>query len=108
MSFAPAWGETVSGVERLWESGATDLTLYDVPGTRLDSRFGYSFGVFRGRGVLTPYADVSLASEAAQGYRLGGLLAVGRSATVSLEVERREHAIVPIIHVFMVRGVVRF
>ena len=51
---------------------------------------------------------MSLAREAARGYRLGGLLAVGQSATVSLEAERREHAVAPIVHVFMVRVAVRF
>ncbi len=108
VSLAPAWGQTASGVQRLWERGPDNPTLPDVRGMRLDARFGYGFGTFRGRGVLTPYADVSLAGQARRGYRMGGLLAVGSSATVSMEAERREYVAATIFHAFRVRGALQF
>ena len=108
VSLAPAFGQTASGVQRLWERGPDDPTLPDVRGMRLDARFGYGFGTFSGRGVLTPYADVSLAGEARRGYRIGGLLAVGSSATVSMEAERREYVAATIFHAFRVRGALQF
>ena len=108
VSLAPAWGETASGVRRLWERGATDPILRDAPGRRLEAQFAYGFAALRGRGVLTPYGTVSLAEEYGRGYRLGGRLAVGRSATVSLEVERRERAAAAAVHMVMVRGAIRF
>ena len=40
VSLGPAWGDTASGVQRLWERGVTDPTLYEVPGSRLDAQFG--------------------------------------------------------------------
>ena len=108
VSLEPAWGETGSGVQRLWERGATDPILRDAPGRRLDAQFAYGFAALRGRGVLTPYGTVSLAREYGRGYRLGGRLAVGRSATVSLEAERRERAAAAAVHMVMVRGALRF
>ena len=109
VSLAPAWGETASGVRRLWERGATDPILRDAPGRRLEAQFAYGFAALRGRGVLTPYGTVSLAEEYGRGYRLGGRLAVGRSATVSLEAERRERAAAAAaVHMVMVRGAIRF
>ena len=108
VSLAPAWGETASGVRRLWERGATDPILRDAPGRRVDAQFAYGFAALRGRGVLTPYGTVSLAEEYGRGYRLGGRLAVGRSAIVSLEAERRERAAAAAVHAIMLRGALRF
>ena len=108
VSLTPAWGETASGVQRLWERGATDPTMHGTAGTRLDAQFGYGFAAFRGQGVLTPFGMMSLAGEDGRGYRMGGRLAVGRSATLSLEAERRERTTVAATHAVMVRGVLRF
>lgn len=59
-------------------------------------------------GVLTPYGGVSLAREVARGYRLGGRLAVGRTATVSLEAERRERLAAAMVHALMLLRTVQF
>ena len=104
VSLMPAWGDTASGVQQLWEHGATDPYLHSAPGARLDAEFGYGFGALRDRGLLTPYGGLSLIGEAARGYRLGGRLAVGRSATVSLEAERRQHLAAARIHRLMLLG----
>ena len=108
VSLGPSWGDTASGVQRLWERGVTDPTLYEVPGSRLDAQFGYGFTAFRGRGLLTPYARLSLAHDAARGYRLGSRLALGPSASVSIEAERREHPAAPINHALLVLGTLQF
>ncbi len=108
VSLMPSWGETASGVHRLWERGATDPLFYDAPGARLEAQFGYGFTPFGGEGVLTPYGGVNLVREAARGYRLGGRLAVGRAATVSLEAERRERLAGAKVHALMLLGTVQF
>ena len=108
VSLMPAWGKTTSGVQRLWERGATDPTVPSALGTRLDAQFGYGFAAFRERGVLAPFGAVSLVREEGRSYRLGGRLAVGHSATVSLEAERRERPAASVVYAVMVRGDVQF
>ena len=108
VSLGPSWGDTASGVQRLWERGVTDPMLYEVPGSRLDAQFGYGFTAFRGRGLLTPYARLSLAHDAARGYRLGSRLALGPSASVSIEAQRREYPAAPINHALLVLGTLQF
>ena len=111
VSLMPAWGDTASGVHRLWEHGATDAVGAAVPGTsgtRLDAQVGYGFGALGGRGVLTPYGAVSLDGEEGRGYRVGWRLAVSRTANVSLEAERRERTAAPVAHAVLVRGALRF
>ena len=108
VSLMPGWGDTASGVQRLWERGATDPTVPGPPGSRLDAQFGYGFAAFRGRGVLTPFGTVSLDREYGRGYRLGSRLAVGRSMSLSLEAERRERSAAAAVHAVFVRGAVRF
>ena len=108
VSLGPSWGDTASGVQRLWERGVTDPTLYEVPGSRLDAQFGYGFTAFRGGGLLTPYARLSLAHDAARGYRLGSRLALGPSASVSIEAQRREYPAAPINHALLVLGTLQF
>ena len=108
VSMGPSWGDTASGMQRLWERGVTDPTLYEVPGSRLDAQFGYGFTAFRGRGLLTPYARLSLAHDAARGYRLGSRLALGPSASVSIEAQRREYPAAPINHALLVLGTLQF
>ena len=110
VGFAPAWGTTASGVEQLWERGSTDRTPYGAPGTRLDAQFGYGFGVPGSRDALslTPYAGMSLGDQLARGYRLGSLLATGRSTNVSFEIERRDHGPAPNAYGVTARGTILF
>ena len=108
LSLMPGWGDTASGVRRLWERGATDPTSPRAPGSRLDAQFGYGFAAFRGRGALTPFGTLSLDREYGRGYRLGSRLSLGRSANLSLEAERRERTAAAAVHAVFVRGAVRF
>ena len=94
----PAWGETSSGVDRLWDQDVAELASDDtaandnVPPMRLDSEFGYGFGAFGGQGLLTPYGGFSLAGEGSQRYRIGSRFEIGSWLNLSLEGERREPA----------------
>ena len=107
-SLQPSWGDTVSGVERLWERGASDLPVPRGSGARVDARFGYGFPTLRGRGVLTPFGAVSLDEDEGRGYRLGWRLAMSRAATVSLEAERSERIGGRVAHSVLLRGAIRF
>ena len=109
VSLMPTWGDSASGAQQLWERGATDPHLqHSAPGARLDAEFGYGFGALRDRSVLTPYVGLSLVGEAARGYRLGGRLAAGQSATVSLEAERRQYLTAAWTHVLLLLGTLQF
>ena len=97
-SLFPTWGDTASGVERLWDQDVAELATDDtaandnVPPMRLDSELGYGFGALGGRGLLTPYGGFALAGEGSQRYRIGGRFEIGSSLNLSLEGERREPA----------------
>ena len=97
-SLFPAWGDTASGVDRLWDQEFAELATDDtaandnVPQMRLDGELGYGFGAFGGRGLLTPYGGFSLAGEGSQRYRIGSRFEIGPSLDLSLEGARREPA----------------
>ena len=95
-------------MQRLWDRGATPPTLDDAPPTSLDVQLAYGFAAFRSLGVLTPYGAMSLDGEHRRDHRLGGRLSFGRSATVSLEAERRELPAAAALHAAWLRGTVRF
>ena len=48
MSLTPAWGETTSGMQQLWDDGANAFMAYDRPGARMDARFAYDVPPFGG------------------------------------------------------------
>ncbi len=108
VTLTPGWGDTASGLHRLWERGAAGPALAGAPGSRLDAQFGYGFAAFRGQGLLTPFGMVSLDRRYGRGYRLGSRLALGRSANLSLEAERRERAAATAVHAIFLRGAVQF
>ena len=84
LSVQPAWGRTASGVQRLWEAGATGGAAPDNQAAgRLSARIAY--GIDAGRGVLTPYTDASLSGEGSRRLSLGGRLDIGPSVHMSLE-----------------------
>ncbi|MCY4589490.1 MAG: autotransporter domain-containing protein [Alphaproteobacteria bacterium] len=84
LSAQPAWGRTASGVQRLWEAGATGEAVPDDHAAgRLNARLAYGIGA--GRGVLTPYTDVSLSVEGLRHLSLGGRLDIGPSVRMILE-----------------------
>ena len=97
-SLFPAWGETASGVDRLWDQDVAELASDDtaandsVPQMRLDGELGYGFGAFGGRGLLTPYGGFALADEGSRRYRIGIRFEIAPAFDLSFEGARREPA----------------
>ena len=115
LSLAPAWGDTASGVERLWDQDVAELATDDTaandsrPQGRLEAELGYGLSALGGHGLLTPYGGVSLVGEGAQSYRLGSRLEIGSAVTLGLEGERRERGSdAGVDHGMMLRGQVRW
>ena len=108
VSLSQTWGEPASGVQQLWEDGLSEPAAHDPLAARLDVEVGYGFRAFRGRGVLTPFGGLSLESDDARSYRVGGRLVLGSKGLLSLEAEHRESAPGPARHAVIVRSVVRF
>ena len=107
-SVTPSWGETASGVQRLWQQGAAGPAWYGTSRAQVDAQLGYGVPVFGGRSVLTPFGAMNLAGEEARRYRLGGSLATSRWTTLSLEIERWDRALTDAMHSVMVRGAAEF
>ena len=87
----PAWGQTGSGVNQLWENGVTAGVSPDNQ-ARLNTEIGYGLGVAPGMGVVTPYAGLGLAGEGAQRWRMGARWQLAPTASVSVEGARYEAA----------------
>ena len=115
LSMASAYGDTASGVDRLWDQEiaelATDETAGNdnVPQMRLDVEFGYGLSALGGHGLLTPYGGFSLAGDGTHHYRIGGRFEIGSAFNLSLEGERREPANdAAVEHGIVLRGQLRF
>ncbi len=116
LRLAPSYGETGSGLSRLWEggvagSGATGTTGASAPNgasptARLDTEMGYGLAAFAG--VLTPYGGLALSEGGARGYRLGARFLLGPAFELGLEGERRESRTERAEHGLMLRGRVRW
>ena len=97
-SLFPAWGETASGVDRLWDQDVAELASDDgtandnVPQMRLDGELGYGFGALGGQGLLTPYGGFALADEGSRRYRIGIRFEIAPAFDLSFEGARREPA----------------
>ena len=87
LTVQPAWGQTGSGVQRLWETGMTrGAAPANQAGGRMNARLAYGLGTpWDGQGVLTPYTDVSLSGEGSRRLSLGGQFTIGPSVRMSLE-----------------------
>ena len=107
-SVTPSWGETASGVQRLWQQGAAGPAWYGTSRAQVDAQLGYGVPVFGGRSVLTPFGAMNLAGDEARRYRLGGSLATSRWTTLSLEIERWDRALTDAMHSVIVRGAAEF
>ena len=108
VSLSRSWGDTASGVQRIWAPDATDPAPRDASPGRVDVRFAYGFPAFSGQRRLTPHGAVGLADGAGRDFRLGGRLTLGGNGALSLEAERREHRDAAPTHAVMLRCIVRF
>ena len=94
LSVQPAWGQTASGVQRLWATGVTPgAASAGQEGGRLDARVGYGMALLGGHFTGTPELGLGL-SEAGRDWRLGWRLGLAETKRVSfnlrLEGTRRE------------------
>ena len=109
VSLTQSWGEAESRVYSIWDEDATTFAPHERPARRLDVELAYGLPAFGGRGALTPFGALSLSDDDRRGYRVGSRLALGPSARVSLEAERREHAADDEDdHALLLRGDARF
>ena len=123
LRLAPSYGDTGSGLARLWEHGVTGsgagatgtaatgatgtgTSNDESPAARLDTEMGYGLAAFAG--VLTPYGGLALSEGGARGYRLGARFRLGPALELGLEGERRESRTERTDHGLMLRGQVRW
>ena len=114
LRLAPSYGDTGSGLSRLWEggvagsgAGATGAgTTGASPAARLDTEMGYGLAAFAG--VLTPYGGLGLSEGGTRGYRLGARFLLGPAFELDLEGERRESRTERPGYGLMLRGRVRW
>ena len=103
-----SWGGTAHGAARRWEFGTTETFPLDASTDRIDLEMAYGFSAIGGRGVLTPFGAVNLDSAHGRVYRLGGRFASGRSALISLALERRERPAREAVHALSLYVNLRF
>ena len=92
LSIAPEWGRTGSATDRLWS--ARDATALGADGefeadARLAIDAGYGLGLRHGRGVLTPYAGLTLGDAGNRTVRARTRWQFGPDVVVGLEATRQ-------------------
>ena len=98
LTLAPAWGNTASKAEQLWAGQApTGLatTGSTLPGARLTAELGYGMVPANQRGILTPYAGLSLGDGSSQSYRTGARWQMAPETTLALEASHAMAALSP-------------
>ena len=89
VSIEPQWGQTASGVQRMWEADAIGMTLSgDRSPLHMNAQVAYGMIALLGgrQGVLTPYTNVSLSGEGSRRLSVGGQFNVGTSVQISMEI----------------------
>ena len=91
LSLLPSWGESPSGMERLWEEGTAASSVPDgfFPSLRLETEIGYGFPALDERGLFTPYGALGR-NGGDVGYRAGSRFNLGSSFDIALEGQRQE------------------
>ena len=110
LSVEPAWGQTASGVHRLWENGvAAGASPADQATARLNAEIGYGLGATHGLGLVTPYTGLGLADGGARSWRMGARWQLAPAASLSVEGSLYEgiHDGGP-AHGLMLRGALRW
>ncbi len=106
-----SWGASASGAEQLWaQQSAAGLAATDPtrPSGRLNAELGYGVRALDGRGLLTPYAGVTLSEGGAQASRLGTRFSLDEAFSLSLEGTRLERVDTVTEHGVLLRGVMRW
>ena len=95
LTLTPAWGADSGNAEQLWGLGdARGLAGNDnfEPAGRLDAEAGWGFGAFGGRGLMTPFAGLSLSDAGNRTWRSGVRWTVGPDLSFGVEGALREAA----------------
>ena len=111
LSIAPAWGHTGSAAERLWSARDASALGSDSefePESRLEMDVGYGFGLPGNRGVLTPYAGMTLGDARARTVRTGTRWQLGTDAVLGLETTRQTSDAGETDNRLMLRAALRF
>ena len=111
LAIAPEWGRTASATERLWS--ARDASALGADGgfeadRRLAIDAGYGIGLRHGRGVLTPYAGLTLGDAGARTVRTGARWRLGPDAVLGLETTRQASRAGEAGNHLMLRAALRF
>ena len=111
LSIAPVWGRTGSAAERLW-SARDARALGGDSEFEADSRIaldaGYGFGLAHRRGVLTPYAGLTLGDAGNRTVRTGTRWQVSPDTTFGLEATRQASDTAEADNQLMLRAALRF
>ena len=95
LGLAPSYGQTGGGVRQLWDGELPQgpaqeaFTTRQAPGGRLAAEVGYGRAAFAGRGLVTPYARLSLDGGDKRQYRVGSRLALRSGLRLNLEGTRQ-------------------
>ena len=92
LSIVPRWGATKSRADRLWSARSTKtfgLETDSPRNGRLEMEAGYGFGLGQDRGVLTPYAAMTLGDEAGGTVRGGARWKLGQNVQMNIEATRQ-------------------
>ena len=92
-AIAPVWGSAGSASERLWSArnaGELGIEQEFEATARLETELGYGIGVPDTRGIVTPYAGLSLSEGSNRTYRAGTRWILAPDAALALEGTRYE------------------
>ena len=107
VSIEPQWGQTASGVQRMWEADAIGMTLSgDRSPLHMNAQVAYGMIALLGgrQGVLTPYTNVSLSGEGSRRLSMGGRFNVGTSVQISMEILHDQPAYGDSVHGIMLHS----
>lgn len=99
---APAWGQSASGVQELWDRGVShrpDMS-HDLQRGRVNTRVEYGLGEFNG----TPYGRIYLADGGGKAFGTGMRYSVTRVLDLRFEGTRTESGSGPARHGLAMRG----
>ena len=91
LAITPRWGTAHSAADQLWSAGSTKalgLDTRDAAGRHLDLLAGYGVGLGADRGVLTPYAGMTLGADAGRTMRGGAWWRLGENVQMNIEALR--------------------
>ncbi len=105
-SLSPGYGSTDSGTQKVWQEGLRDEISRDY-GVRLDTSLGYGLTAPGGRGLLTPYSEMTFGGSS-RSYRLGMRWELDALFDLNLTGERSESNSNTTDHAIMLKGDIRF